>query len=145
MSAPRAALTRSEERIVQLAAAGLSNPEVADELGISRQTVEWHLWRAYRKLGTQSETIVVRGTSATGGGTSWELTDGDPCAAGPNRFGLVLTISEVSLRVGAANRTLVTLAPGGTVTRNVRILMACSGSAGAGSTLTTQLVLTATA
>jgi hypothetical protein len=31
------------------------------------------------------------------------------------------------------------------VARNVRILMACSGSSGAGSTLTTQLVFTATA
>ena len=49
-----ASLTRSEERIVRLAASGLSNPEVARELGISRQTVEWHLWRAYRKLGVRS-------------------------------------------------------------------------------------------
>jgi hypothetical protein len=94
--------------------------------------------------GTQSETILVRGTSATGSGTTWDLTEGDPCAAGPHKFGLSLTIAELSLRVGAANKTVGTLAPGQTLTRRARILMACSGSSGAGQTLTAQLVFTAT-
>jgi hypothetical protein len=94
--------------------------------------------------GTESETIVVRGASATGSGTTWDLTDGDPCAAGANRFGLLLTIGELSLRVTGANRTVGTLDPGQTLTRKARILMACSGSSGAGETLTTQLVFTAT-
>jgi hypothetical protein len=57
----------------------------------------------------------------------------------------VLTISEISLRVAAGNRILATLDPGVTLTRNVRLLMACTGSDGAGKTLTTQLVFTATA
>src|SRR5919202_1263547 len=48
------ALTPTEERIVRLVAAGRTNPEVAAELRRSRQTVEWHPWRAYRKLGVQS-------------------------------------------------------------------------------------------
>jgi hypothetical protein len=94
--------------------------------------------------GTQSETILVRGTSATASGTTWDLTGGDPCAAGPDKFGLSLTIAELSLRVGAANKTVGTLAPGQTLTRRARILMACSGSSGAGQTLTAQLVFTAT-
>ena len=50
----RAALTPAEERIVRLVASGRSNPEVAAEIGIGRPTVEWHLWRAYRKLGVRS-------------------------------------------------------------------------------------------
>jgi DNA-binding CsgD family transcriptional regulator len=64
MKTSRASLTRSEERIVQLAAAGLSNPEVAHELGISRQTVEWHLWRVYRKLGVHSRAELAERFSA---------------------------------------------------------------------------------
>jgi Calx-beta domain len=94
--------------------------------------------------GATTETILVHATNATGSAASWELTDGDPCAAGKNRFGLSLAISEVSLRVAAADRILVTLGPGQAVTRNVRILMACSGSDGAGQTLTLRLVFTAT-
>jgi Calx-beta domain len=95
--------------------------------------------------GTQTETIVVRGTSAAGSGATWELTEGDPCSAGQNRFGLRLSAGELSLRVGAANKTIATLSAGQSLTRNVRILMACSGSSGAGQTLSVQLVFTATA
>jgi hypothetical protein len=95
--------------------------------------------------GTQTETILVRGTSAGGLGTTWDLTEGDPCTAGPNRFGLRLSAGDLSLRVGAANKTVATLSPGQALTRSVRILMACSGSGGAGQTLTVQLVFTATA
>ena len=47
-------LTATEERIVRLVLAGRTNPQVAEELGISRQTVEWHLWRTYRKLGVHT-------------------------------------------------------------------------------------------
>ena len=55
MTAPvRTALTPTEERIVRLVAATRSNPEVAAELRIARPTVEWHLWRVYRKLGVRS-------------------------------------------------------------------------------------------
>jgi fibronectin-binding autotransporter adhesin len=95
--------------------------------------------------GTQTEAIVVRGTSAGASGTTWDLTEGDPCAAGPGKFGLALSIGELSLRVGTANKTVGTLEPGQTVTRKPRILMACSGSSGAGQTLTTQLIFLATA
>ncbi len=47
-------LTASEERVVRLAAAGLTNRQVADRLQISRKTVESHLSRAYRKLDVHS-------------------------------------------------------------------------------------------
>ncbi|MDO9354155.1 MAG: helix-turn-helix transcriptional regulator, partial [Solirubrobacteraceae bacterium] len=45
------ALTASERRIVELAMEGLSNPQVAQTLYISRRTVESHLASAYGKLG----------------------------------------------------------------------------------------------
>lgn len=44
-------LTASELRVAELAAASRSNPEIAQELFVSRKTVEAHLHRAYSKLG----------------------------------------------------------------------------------------------
>lgn len=43
-------LSQVEEQIVLLAAQGRSHRSIADELGISLKTVEWHLARARRKL-----------------------------------------------------------------------------------------------
>ena len=44
------ALTPSERRVAQLAAAGMANREIAQTLFITRKTVEMHLGRTYRKL-----------------------------------------------------------------------------------------------
>jgi DNA-binding CsgD family transcriptional regulator len=46
-----AALTDSERRIVELAAEGHTNTEIAALLHVARRTVETHLTSAYRKLG----------------------------------------------------------------------------------------------
>lgn len=45
------ALTPSERRVADLAARGLSTPQIAHRLFITRKTVESHLGQAYRKLG----------------------------------------------------------------------------------------------
>lgn len=45
------ALTASERRIADLAAAGRTNTEIADLLHLARRTVETHLTSTYRKLG----------------------------------------------------------------------------------------------
>jgi DNA-binding NarL/FixJ family response regulator len=45
------ALTRREAQLVELAAQGLSNAEIADRLVLSVRTVETHLYRAMQKLG----------------------------------------------------------------------------------------------
>jgi len=48
------ALTKREREIAGLAARGLSDAEIADELGVSVRTIESHLHRAYAKLGVTS-------------------------------------------------------------------------------------------
>jgi DNA-binding CsgD family transcriptional regulator/tetratricopeptide (TPR) repeat protein len=50
------ALTASEERVAGLAAAGLTNREVAGRLFMSPKTVDATLARVYRKLGVRSRT-----------------------------------------------------------------------------------------
>ncbi len=48
------ALTPSELRVAQLAAAGQSNREIAQALFVTRKTVETHLGGIYRKLGVNA-------------------------------------------------------------------------------------------
>ncbi|GGQ09265.1 AAA family ATPase [Streptomyces mutabilis] len=50
------ALTGSERRIAELAAAGRTNTEIADLLHLARRTVETHLTSAYRKLRIRRRT-----------------------------------------------------------------------------------------
>jgi DNA-binding NarL/FixJ family response regulator len=47
-------LTEGEDRVAELAAQGLTNPEIAARLFMSRRTVEANLSRAYDKLGIHS-------------------------------------------------------------------------------------------
>ncbi len=45
------ALTRTEQRIAELAAGGHTNRVIAAQLYVASSTVEQHLTRVYRKLG----------------------------------------------------------------------------------------------
>jgi DNA-binding CsgD family transcriptional regulator len=47
-------LTASERRVAELAGAGLSNPEIAQQLFVTRKTIETHLGHAYVKLDIKS-------------------------------------------------------------------------------------------
>jgi len=49
-------LTGAELKVVDLVAQRYSNPEVAEQLFVSRHTVESHLKHIYRKLGMSSRT-----------------------------------------------------------------------------------------
>ena len=60
------ALTPQEQRVVDLAAAGLTNGEIGQRLVISTKTVDHHLSRSYAKLGIRSRRELM---------TSWQRTD----------------------------------------------------------------------
>ena len=47
-------LTAQEWHIARLARDGLSNPEIGARLFLSPRTVEWHLRKAFAKLGIRS-------------------------------------------------------------------------------------------
>jgi DNA-binding CsgD family transcriptional regulator len=48
------ALTRTERRIAELAAQGLTTPQIAQRLYLSPKTVDWHLGHIYKKLSVNS-------------------------------------------------------------------------------------------
>ncbi|MFD8972678.1 response regulator [Streptomyces sp. NPDC059593] len=56
---PRAALTTREEEVLRLMATGLSNPEIAESLTVSLETVKTHVGNVLTKLGAQNRTHAV--------------------------------------------------------------------------------------
>jgi DNA-binding CsgD family transcriptional regulator len=64
-------LTASERRVAELAAAGHSNPEIAQALFVTRKTIETHLGRVYRKLDIsgRGELAEALGERAPAAGT----------------------------------------------------------------------------
>ncbi|WP_234322728.1 response regulator transcription factor [Streptomyces sp. NRRL S-350] len=56
---PRAALTGREEGVLRLMATGLSNPEIAQSLAVSLETVKTHVGNVLTKLGAQNRTHAV--------------------------------------------------------------------------------------
>lgn len=55
-----AALTRREREVATLAATGLTDREIADELTLALRTVEGHLYRTYTKLGISAREELSR-------------------------------------------------------------------------------------
>lgn len=58
------ALTASERRVADLAAAGARNREIACQLHLTARTVEHHLTSTYRKLGIRSRSQLARALGA---------------------------------------------------------------------------------
>ncbi|MEU5693896.1 response regulator transcription factor [Actinosynnema sp. NPDC020468] len=56
----RLALSRREYEVVRLAATGRTNPEIAEELGLTRNTVKTYLQTAMQKLGARNRVEAVR-------------------------------------------------------------------------------------
>ncbi|HWS45838.1 MAG TPA: LuxR C-terminal-related transcriptional regulator [Acidimicrobiia bacterium] len=60
-------LTPTEQEIVRLVAQGFSNPRIASELTIGRETVKSHLSQIYRKLGVANRTELAARYTANPG------------------------------------------------------------------------------
>ena len=60
------ALSARESQILRLVADGMSNREIAEQLFLSRHTVECHIKRIYRKLAVPSRTRAVHEARARG-------------------------------------------------------------------------------
>jgi DNA-binding NarL/FixJ family response regulator len=60
-------LTASEQRVAELAAQGLSNPEIAQALFVTRKTVETHLSHVYRKLDISGRGKLVHALAEPSG------------------------------------------------------------------------------
>lgn len=52
-------LSKRQKQLIIMLDRGLSNREIAEELGISEHTVKVHLWRLFRRLGVKSRTQTI--------------------------------------------------------------------------------------
>ena len=52
-------LSKRQKQLIVMLDRGLSNREIADELGISEHTVKVHLWRLLRRLGVKCRTQTI--------------------------------------------------------------------------------------
>jgi len=59
LSPAESKLSKRQKQLIVMLDRGLSNREIADELGISEHTVKVHLWRLFRRLGVKSRTQTI--------------------------------------------------------------------------------------
>jgi DNA-binding NarL/FixJ family response regulator len=69
-------LTPSETRIAELVAEGLSNPDIATKLYLSRRTVQTHVSNILAKLQVNSRAGIVRVAAEVGGVAGGEAAAG---------------------------------------------------------------------
>jgi hypothetical protein len=98
-----------------------------------------------RNCSAQPATVFVKGGIASGPGVAWtHAPSGDVCA-GPNLYLQgVRDLSRNERRLSALDQPLKTLAAGASEPVMLTLVPACSGSAGAGLTITVPYTFTAT-
>lgn len=64
--------------VIWMAAAGMSNREIAEALFITRKTVETHLGRTFRKLGANTRGDLARLLSTEPSGGATQSRGGQP-------------------------------------------------------------------
>ncbi|SFW75847.1 AAA family ATPase [Amycolatopsis australiensis] len=69
---PRHGLSEAQRRVANLAAAGVSNADIAAALEVTRRTVELHLTNVYRKLGIDGRRQLAGALAAREGSLSGE-------------------------------------------------------------------------
>jgi hypothetical protein len=131
-----------------------------------------HPWPAFTNCSQSAEYVAMRGTSATGAGASWSLNGlaGNPCTPGINVYAADLTGYDGTGYQGSGGYPVARsqYGSGGLKTQNklfydpgpapnkpllftagqrtslgIDLWMPCSGSDGAGQTMTFDIVLTA--
>lgn len=65
-AAGRTQLSEREAEILRMAAHGLGNKAIADQMYLSENTVKWHLRRVYEKLGTKNRTGAIAAARRAG-------------------------------------------------------------------------------
>jgi len=101
---------------------------------------------SYTNCSSEPERIYVRGSNAvsTSSTATWQVTGTDPCSVGVNRY-----YHGVGDDTGGANLSTTdqlinpSAAAGATKTLYATMTMPCSGSDGAGETMTFSIVVTA--
>jgi DNA-binding NarL/FixJ family response regulator len=62
----RLGLTRREQQLIPLIAAGLTNKEIANRFCLSEQTVKNHLYRMKQKTGAEDRLDIVQACRTQG-------------------------------------------------------------------------------
>lgn len=53
-------LTRKESEVLHCLSEGMRNQQIADQMGLSVNTVKTHLKNIYKKIGVDSRTAAIR-------------------------------------------------------------------------------------
>ncbi len=70
-------LTATERTVADLVCEGLTNPQIAERLGVSRRTIQGHLVNVFKKLGVASRTELAARLLRAGYGQPSTLEKGN--------------------------------------------------------------------